>query len=456
VYRERVGISLYDALHEKNAGSTPGYFSPELIQTVAQTLARFRYICDQYSVPMNQINVFATEATRTSKNKDQLLDAINKSSGLKVEILSKEMESMFGAMGARSGFTHVNGLFMDLGGGSVQMTYVNSKVEGYDLNAARFAVSMPYGAARLSEAIKSKSDAPEIIEELQTTMKKTFSGMMSNFAPLKAQVESKEGVSIYFCGGGFRGYGSMLMHTHEIQPYPIPAIGGFKVPGERFIRYKEMIKANDGKEKVFGMSKRRREQFRAIAAVVKALVGSIPNIKEVVFCSGGNREGVLFMKLPPNIREGNPLVLLPGYASQRNPLQFLDMIGSIINQGIPNECPPIFSNELRHYINRNIWIDMGNPDDANSAEALHDPISGEIAGLPGLTHEIRAVLALTLCSRWGADLGPTDQELYKRLQSLVGQKLSFWCEYIGTLVRLLATIFPAYPADMNFMKESIQ
>ena len=70
------------------------------------------------------------------------------------------MESLFGAMGARSGFTQVNGLFMDLGGGSVQMTYVDSTVgSGYDVLAAEAAKSMPFGAAKLTAALSTQDTA---------------------------------------------------------------------------------------------------------------------------------------------------------------------------------------------------------------------------------------------------------------------------------------------------------
>lgn len=88
------------------------------------------------------MQVFATEAMRTAKNRDEMLDAIKRESGLTVDILSPAMESLFGAMGARSGFNHVDGLFMDLGGGSVQMTYINSEAEtDYDILAAESATS---------------------------------------------------------------------------------------------------------------------------------------------------------------------------------------------------------------------------------------------------------------------------------------------------------------------------
>lgn len=94
-------------------------------------------------MPEENVQVFATEAMRTAKNKEDMLAAIRRESGLRVDILSPAMESLFGAMGARSGFDHVDGLFMDLGGGSVQMTYVNSKIEeDYDVLAAEAANSM--------------------------------------------------------------------------------------------------------------------------------------------------------------------------------------------------------------------------------------------------------------------------------------------------------------------------
>jgi retrograde regulation protein 2 len=453
IYRERADISLYDALHESAPDSKPFYFSPKTISAVSETLVRFRYICDRYGVPVHQISVFATEATRTAENKDDLLEAIKSTSGLVVEILSPAMESLFGAMGARSGFHQVDGLFMDLGGGSVQMTYVNSKFSNYDVLAARAAQSIPYGAAKLTASMSNQGQSFSK-QDLQQVMEKTFSDLESQFEPLQSQVKSSGGITIYFCGGGFRGYGSMLMHTHEVQPYPIPFIGGFAVSGARFAQWQDMLKANEHKGKIFGMSKRRRTQFLAIAMVVEALVNAIPHIKQVVFCSGGNREGVLYMKLPSTIRESSPLPLL-SRGSESESVDAVDMIVNIFSQALPDASPSIFNSELQHYFVQNIWLNMGDPDNVNSVKALHNPISGIIAGLPGLTHKIRAILALTLCARWGTDIGPVDRVLFENLRRLVGPHLSFWCEYLGAVARLLATIVPAFPSDRKILEKTV-
>jgi retrograde regulation protein 2 len=394
---------------------------------------------------------------RTAKNRDEMLRAIKSASGLAVDILSPGMESLFGAMGARSGFTQVNGLFMDLGGGSVQMTYVDSTVgSGYDVLAAEAAKSMPFGAAKLTAALSTQDTAQRAKTDLRNSMKETFEGLLARFPHLKELAGNEEGITIYFCGGGFRGYGSMLMHTDPIQPYPIPAIGGYTVPGHRFIKWREMLHANNYEEgKIYGMSKRRREQFPAIVTVVQSLVEAIPRIKEVIFCSGGNREGVLFMKLPPEIRESNPLPLLPS----GTPHQKDEVIGSVVTSiisALPNGYPATFSKELLTYIAKNIWQGMGDPDDANSAKALHTPISGDLAGLPGMTHQIRAILALTICARWGTVPAPADRKLYENLQSLIGPELSWWCDYIGTVAGFLATLTPIVPSNEDALGKMVR
>ncbi|KAH7364870.1 putative retrograde regulation protein 2 [Rhexocercosporidium sp. MPI-PUGE-AT-0058] len=456
IYRERAPISLYDALHESGPTSKPFHFSPTIIGRVADTLARFACICGSYNVSKDKIGVFATEAMRTAENRDEMLAAIKKSSGLTVDILSPGMESLFGAMGARSGYTKVDGLFMDLGGGSVQMTYVNSDVEdGYDVLAAGAARSLPFGAAKLTLALSADSTAHSTKAELRTRMKETFEQLILKFPNLKQQSESKEGITIYFCGGGFRGYGSMLMHTDPIQPYPIPAIGGYTVPGNRFVKWQEMLHVNNNEEgKIFGMSKRRRGQFPAIVSVVQSLVEAIPKIKQVIFCSGGNREGVLYMKLPPAIRESNPLVLLPGGALNQDP-NVLDGIVQTMVTGMPEGYPAIISSEILHFVARNTWQTMGDPDGANSAKALHNPITGMLAGLPGMTHEIRAVIALTMSARWGNDLGRVDRGVHNNLRALVGHETGWWCDYIGTLARFLATIMPALPASEKELEDTV-
>lgn len=314
---------------------------------------------------------------------------------------------------------------------------------------------MPFGAARLTQAL-STSSAQATKDDLRQRMQTTFSGLAKRFPQLAKQANSAEGIHIYFCGGGFRGYGSMLMHTDPIQPYPVSSIGGYTVPGNRFIKWREMLHANNYEDgKIFGMSKRRREQFPAIVAVVQALIEAVPKIRKVTFCSGGNREGVLYMKLPKAIRESHPVPLFPS-GSLTQDAGSIDAVTDLLLAALPENAPLAISKEILHYVARNIWQDQGEAEDTNSARAIHAPTSGALAGLPGINHETRAILALTLCARWGADLGSADAKVRDNLRDLVGRELAWWCDYVGTVSRLLSTIMPVCPPNGEQLVRMLQ
>lgn len=248
-------------------------------------MARFRSIAvEDYGVPEQNITVFATEAMRRAQNAAAMLDAIRAEAGLSVHILAPEVETLFGAVGARAGFADVKGLFLDLGGGSVQMTYMDTYAarqqaaaaapgdpsEGYEFAAARAGQSLPFGAARLIRILDGADGELRASEmsKLQLGMREAFENLCRRFESLEETVsqirigeDSAAGLNIYLCGGGFRGYGSMLMHNDLIQPYPLPSVGSYTVPGDSFRKTTEMVEINQTYgAKIFGMSKRRRAQ----------------------------------------------------------------------------------------------------------------------------------------------------------------------------------------------------
>jgi retrograde regulation protein 2 len=483
VYRERAAISLFDAL-----GGPELLFSNDTIRLVSQTLARFRAIAvDDYGVPASQVMVFATEAMRKAQNAVAMLEAIRVASpGLSVFILAPAVETLLGAVGARSGFVDVKGLFLDLGGGSVQMTYLDSyaaksapRTDGVapEVAAALAGQSMPYGAARLikvlgSDDAKAQGAHPS---QIRSAMNESFKALCARYPSLEAEAKDKDkhkdsrGVDIYLCGGGFRGYGSMLKHSHPIDPYPIPSIGAFTVPGRLFRRTKDMLQLNksiDGK--VFGMSKRRRAQFPAIVAVVDALIDVVPHIRSVTFCSGGNREGALMMMLPPPVRETDPLCIL-GDIIRPGPSLSADVSSAILPEVVDalrsafpadldlTATTSVFGLQLGELYARGIWTRLGDDPDLNASAALHDAVS--VPEYPGLTHLARAVLGVTLCARWGANLAPIDQQLHKNLRSLmdaVDPDATFWADYTGAVTAALTTLVKAWPKAPGTVQKRIR
>ncbi|KAH8675359.1 Ppx/GppA phosphatase [Xylariales sp. PMI_506] len=467
VYRERAGISLFDALNSTPLGE-PLRFPNQVIAQVAQTLARFKSIADKHGVPEEHISIFATEAMRKADNAASMLIAIREATGLGVKVLAPEVETLFGAVGARSGFTEVDGLFLDLGGGSVQMTYMNSATDGYEIAAAQAGESLPFGAARLIKILESSEihAHAEAKSQLQTGMRSAFAKLQAKFPHLKELSASSEsvGINIYLCGGGFRGYGSILQHNDPIQPYPIPAIGAYTVSGTFFKDTEAMRKINvEYNGKIFGMSKRRRQQFPAIATVVESLISTVGKIRTVTFCSGGNREGALLMKLPKEIRETSPLSLLyqPGDRASESVIQ---SVLTTIKAALPSnlnisKIPTIFSLGLGPLFVGKVWARCGEPSEANASNELHQAVSQE-PSIPGFTHLARAVVGLTLCARWSSSsLGPVDQQLHKNLRQLACTSFveaSFWADYIGTVASIITTVCPVEPKTVDELEQVIQ
>ncbi|KAK0748104.1 Ppx/GppA phosphatase family-domain-containing protein [Apiosordaria backusii] len=503
LYRERAAISLFDALNGPSAsahGDHPLVFPDETIKQVSQTLARFRSIAvDIYDVPPSQLIVFATEAMRRAENAASMLEAIHaEAPDLSVHILAPQVETLFGAVGARSSFVDVKGLILDLGGGSVQMTWMDtsgtagtagtSGTQGHqdqippEVEAAVAGQSLPFGAARLIKILDTAHVDVQTSEKakLQDGMAMAFQTLCAKFpslAELAIEAKGKEGkdktangssgIDIFLCGGGFRGYGSMLMHNNPIQPYPISSIGSYTASGKLFNKTKEMLRINksfDGK--IFGMSKRRRAQFPAIVAVVEALIAAVPPIRSATFCSGGNREGALMMMLPREVRDSNPLSLPDdGEASVPSGPAQVDRTLQEVLSTLQSAFPPsfnltsvvsVFSLQLGPLYASHIWGRMGESEAANASSALHDAVNH--ADSPGLTHLARAVLAVTLCARWGANLGPIDQQLHQNLRELIDATdpdAAFWADYTGAVTAALAIVVPAWPKSSDTIKDRI-
>ncbi|KAI3542663.1 Ppx/GppA phosphatase [Colletotrichum abscissum] len=499
IYRERAGISLFDALNSAStAASEPLTFPPETITQVAKTLARFRRIAVSYGVPPAHFSVLATEAMRRAANARDMLTAIREAADIGVHVLAPEVETLFGAvMGSRSAFVDVarGGLFLDLGGGSVQMTWVDTRLPDYEVAAAKAGESMPFGAARLIRILEGQSEEVRIQEKqkLNASMQGAFAKLCDKF-PALAQAKADHdaahssstaattngssvvpgGIDAYLCGGGFRGYGCMLQHNDPIQPYPIPSVGTYTVTGDFFKQTDKMRRVNREHEgKIYGMSKRRRQQFPAIIEVVEAFIRTVPHLRTVTFCGGSNRDGALLMKLPKSVRESNPLEALAGFpiqgheesegAGSGGDLAVAQAILRTLYGAVPknvdvSRTPTVFSLGLGPLFARQVWIHQGEDDDANASYALHEAVTRDPSA-PGLTHLARAVLGLTVCARWGSNLGPIDAQLYGNLRGLVAEaKLEsvFWAEYLGAVAAVMVDLVPAWPTSVEELESTLR
>lgn len=456
LYQHRVGISLYDAQYSPSGERVP--IDDKTISAVVSSYKQFKRTCQDFGVLPDNIKVLATEATRTAVNSEHFRKQIKEQVGWDVTMLAKEEEGRVGAMGVASSLPTVNGLVMDLGGGSTQLSWLmkNDSFDGVRMPETG-AASMPYGAAamsrRLAEAEKNGTTA-KLRDEIKTAV-------VDAYASLKVPVELSDaarkqgGFSLYLSGGGFRGWGYVLMSQHRVNPYPIPVINGFKVSRQEFLSTDQVkaaaansLEHGELQDELFRISERRAGQVPAVAFLVNVLAEALPFITEVRFCQGGVREGWLFSSLPSSIKAQYPLIVATrSVAKPTSPLPVVALLQSAFPEtakgAIYNPLKILVPDLLEAFANL-IYYHSSHPKDLQATAALRSTTSGLLAGVHGIHHESRILLALLLCARWGGGVPPSDEQFKRSLEQLVESPWTlWWINYIGAVAGLIASVYPA-------------
>jgi exopolyphosphatase/guanosine-5'-triphosphate,3'-diphosphate pyrophosphatase len=95
--------------------------------------------------PIDKLYVTATAALRDSKNRDEVIKRVKEVTGLSIEVISGEAEAYYGYIATRHFLKQDEGLIVDLGGGSLELTHYN---KGQVMNS----ISVPLGVL----AVKKK------------------------------------------------------------------------------------------------------------------------------------------------------------------------------------------------------------------------------------------------------------------------------------------------------------
>lgn len=441
VYLDRAAISLYDAQYES------GKLVPipdATISQVIKSLVRFKSTCKDFNVPEKQIRIVATEATRKAINSEEFRNKIKDATEWTVELLPKEMEGKVGALGVASSYESVVGLMLDLGGGSTQLTWIMSE-NGEVKMSEKGSASLPYGAAALTKRLEAAGSIgssgyqqfeKDVVEELKAAVQD-----IAIPQELIKKATSSEGLHLYLSGGGFRGWGFVLMSEHAIKPYPIPIINGFRTTRESF-QDTQAVQAAVLKEdtpEIFRVSARRASQVPAVAFLVKCLSQALPIIKDVYFCQGGVREGIYFAEMDSSIRKENPLVTATRLYAPASTQELVEVLFAA------TPAPGVFKNTFVTAVVQGMFAHTAHVKDLRGGAALRSTTTGIFAAAHGLSHEQRALLAILLCERYGGygSISPTEQDFYRRMIQLLPEGLEWWCMYLGRVAAVLASVYPA-------------
>jgi exopolyphosphatase/guanosine-5'-triphosphate,3'-diphosphate pyrophosphatase len=254
-----------------------GNLQPEPIERALETLETYAHFCRATGV--RDVRPVATSAIRDAGNREEFLKAARERSGLDVEVLSPEQEAWYGYLAAVNSTTIDDGVVLDLGGGSMQLSRLRGR-------AAEDMRSWPLGAVRMTERFLAR-DAPK---------PKHVKALRDHVA------EALDGVPWLGGGGHLVGIGGTtrnLAAAAELQA-GLPSFGvqGFRLRRDALDALVERLAELPAGErgKVPGIKAGRGDLILAGALVVQSVMEA-GGFDELESTEAGLREGVFFATL---------------------------------------------------------------------------------------------------------------------------------------------------------------
>jgi exopolyphosphatase/guanosine-5'-triphosphate,3'-diphosphate pyrophosphatase len=133
---------IYEPVRVGEQQETGGPLQPEPMERALETIELFAHFCRATGI--ERVRPLATSAIREASNRKQFVRAARNRSGLDVEVLSREQEARYGYLAVVNSTTLTDGVGLDIGGGSMQLTQVEER-------RARDARSWRLGAVVVTE-----------------------------------------------------------------------------------------------------------------------------------------------------------------------------------------------------------------------------------------------------------------------------------------------------------------
>lgn len=271
--------------------------TPAAMERTLEALQDFRAMT--LGAGAKQIVAVATAAVRDADNGQVLIDRIRRELGLRVRVMSGRQEARCGFRGALHGLEVNDGLFFDLGGGSLQVTRFRRRIPGR-------CWSLPLGALRLSAAF-IKSDPPRSAElrRVRTHLSRLLrEARLPNLRP---------GERLVGTGGTLRNLAKIDLRS---RPYPVSRLHGYLLSAERVREISWVLAANRlrRREAIAGLSEDRADSIVGGALAVVGLLEAV-GAEQVLVSGQGVREGLAYGLLgagvpaPRRVREAALLSL---------------------------------------------------------------------------------------------------------------------------------------------------
>ena len=254
---------------------TAHLLGPEAVERAMEALADFAAIARGSGA--SRIFAVATAAMRDAGNGGDLIARVREELGIDVRIIDGEKEALYGLRGGISGLPVENGVFFDVGGGSMQVTRFRAR-------RVERAWSFPLGSLRLSRAFLA-GDPPSRAEirALREHVEKALAAMD---APLLGAGEFLVGT-----GGTVRNLAKIDRRRRD---YPIKRVHGYALERTRLAEVVADLASRKTKrrDEVAGLSGERGDSIVGGALAIDVLASMI-GAPEILVSGQGVREGLV-------------------------------------------------------------------------------------------------------------------------------------------------------------------
>jgi exopolyphosphatase/guanosine-5'-triphosphate,3'-diphosphate pyrophosphatase len=246
-----------------------------------ETVRMFKAFCDAHSI--QHVVPVATAAVRDAANRREFLAELKAATGVRFRVLSGEDEAYYGVLGVVNGLGLRDGLVMDLGGGSAEVSQVAAgkfrRGSTTPLGAVRLTEMFFHGAGRvrrgeldrLVEYIRSEFDALAWMDLSRSRRDGRFVGVGGTVRAL-ARIDREQ-----------RGYALGLVNGYQLELKRLEAL----------IDHLARLPVGERARRVTALPPDRADIILAGAVVVREAMRRA-GARSLTVCGHGLREGLFF------------------------------------------------------------------------------------------------------------------------------------------------------------------
>ena len=403
-YNEKVMCALGRGLGET------GRLNPEGRLRALSAMRRFAALADRLGI--ETLMAVATAAVRDAQDGPDFRAEVERETGVKLWVIDGEEEARLSAQGVLLGWPGSFGLVCDIGGSSMELA---------DLAEGRVGkrLTSPLGPLKLGE-----------VKGGRKALRSHVAGIMDD---LFDRMGGETGKRLFLVGGSWRAIARLDMERRD---YPLHVLHEYRMTARDVARTAATIRNGDLRDlrARCGISDARMSLLPVAVQVLEELLRSF-RPKDITVSSYGIREGMLYERMPAELRERDPLIeacrfaeakdaRLPGFGRT-----LYDFVAPLIPRADWQKARIIHAACLLHDVS---W--RAHPD--YRAEVTFDYATR--ANLGGLKHSERVYLGLALMYRYASkrDAGP-----YAALLGLLREAEQKEAKVLGRAMRLGAMLW---------------